>query len=166
MVEHGKVCPRCFKRGSAGVKRKGKGAAAAAMTCPLEPFKRGNVAATSSDAAAAASGKSSSETHPAPASAEVKVKVEVAAAEDAAAAGMSEELQPFVYSAAAAVVKTEPAVVVKTEPTVTDSNPPDGQQQQQQQTSQGSASRSRGGADPSSQVHPTPAGRKRRKQQG
>jgi hypothetical protein len=46
LVEHGKVCPECFKRGSkAGAKRGGKGAAAAVaagavVACPLRPFKK------------------------------------------------------------------------------------------------------------------------------
>lgn len=46
LVEHGKVCPECFKRSSkAGAKRVGKGAAAAAaagavVACPLRPFKK------------------------------------------------------------------------------------------------------------------------------
>lgn len=49
LVEHGKVCPHCFKRSSkAGGKRKGKGGAAAAVVCPLAPLKRGSSKSSSS----------------------------------------------------------------------------------------------------------------------
>lgn len=48
LVEHGKVCPHCFKRSKVGDKRKGKSsAAAAAEPCPLATFKCGSFSSSS-----------------------------------------------------------------------------------------------------------------------
>jgi hypothetical protein len=56
LVEHGKVCPQCFKRSNkAGAKRKGKGGTAAPVVCPLAPLKRGGKEAAAAAVAVKAS---------------------------------------------------------------------------------------------------------------
>jgi hypothetical protein len=131
LVEHGKVCPQCFKRSNkAGAKRKGQGGAAAPVVCPLAPYKRGGkeAAAAAAAAAGAVAAKTSSScgdiaaggtaTAAAAAAAGVCVKEEAVnpgynSVNAAAVAVKVEQLQDFACATAAAAAAA--AVGVKRE---------------------------------------------------
>lgn len=112
LVEHGKVCPQCFKRkaGQSGAKRKGKGAGAAAAACPLASFKRGSKDAAAAAAAAVGVAVKASSSDDAAGTATVVVKAEPPNPQIATGAGVAvkvEQLQDVVCGPVA--VKQEPA---------------------------------------------------------
>lgn len=112
LVEHGKVCPQCFKRKAAqsGAKRKGKGAGAAAAPCPLAPFKRGSKDAATAAVTAVGVAVKASSSDGAAGTARVVVKAEPPSPQVATGAGVAvkvEQLQDVVCGPVA--VKQEPA---------------------------------------------------------
>jgi hypothetical protein len=130
LVEHGKVCPQCFKRSNkAGAKRKGQGGAAAPVVCPLAPYKRGGkeAAAAAAAAAGAVAAKTSSSCGDiaaggtaTAAAAGVCVKEEAInpgydSVNAAAVAVKVEQLQNFACATAAAAAAAAAAVGVKRE---------------------------------------------------
>jgi hypothetical protein len=135
LVEHGKVCPECFKR-KPGAKRLGKGAAAAAagavVACPLRPFKkRSSGKGSSPSSSKAAAGKEASscgsmavKVEPGSEAAEIVVKVEPSEAAEGLPLGTAAAAAESDPTDAAVKVKVEqlqqyacrPAAAVKQEP--------------------------------------------------